>query len=239
MLADLAKDAGLYLEAARAGEAEALTPVDRAEELRKKWGTALGQIWHAGHHRIMCGDATSVADTESLFAGHPANLVVTDPPYGISYESESTGSIAGDDRRDDALVALLEGALGLAAKNSTPEAAFYIWHPSSTRRDFEWAMEAAGLKERQYITWVKSSFTLGRADYQWQTELCFYAEKAGQRAAFHGDRTEATAWFVDVPLGDGGTAVSIANGLRLLDGEGHEIVIVPRAARARNCACCG
>jgi len=138
-----------------------------------------------------------------------------------------------DDRRDDALVELLKGSLALAAKHSTPEAAFYIWHPSSTRRDFEWAMEAAGLKERQYITWVKSTFTLGRSDYQWQAELCFYAEKAGQRCAYHGDRTEATAWFVDVPVGDGGTAVSVANGLRLLDGHGNEIVIIPRAARGK------
>lgn len=201
MLADLAKDAGLYLDAAKEQDRESMAPVDKAALLQAKWGTEAGQIWQAGSHRIMCGDATSEADTEALFGGHRANLVVTDPPYGISYESETSGSIANDDRRDDALVELLKGSLALAAKHSTPEAAFYIWHPSSTRRDFEWAMEAAGLKERQYITWVKSTFTLGRSDYQWQAELCFYAEKAGQRCAYHGDRTEATAWFVDVPVG--------------------------------------
>ena len=232
MLAGLAKDAGLYLDAV-AEEPDVLAPVDRAEELRLKWGTELGQIWTMGPHRLMCGDSTSEADTAALFAGHRANLVVTDPPYGVSYESESAGSIANDDKRDDALVGLLKGALVQAVKNTTQEAAFYIWHPSSTRRDFEWAMEAAGLQERQYITWVKSTFALGRSDYQWQAELCFYAEKAGQRAAFHGDRAQSTAWFIDVPPAEGGVAVSIANGLRLLDGDGGEIVLVPRAAKGK------
>jgi hypothetical protein len=79
MLADLAKDAGLYLDAAKEQDRESMAPVDKAALLQVKWGTEPGQVWEAGRHRIMCGDATSEADTEALFGGHRANLVVTDP----------------------------------------------------------------------------------------------------------------------------------------------------------------
>ena len=63
--------------------------IDRAEELHEKWGTAKGQIWVAGAHRIMCGDSTNAGEVALLLDGVKAAACVTDPPYGIGFEYDS------------------------------------------------------------------------------------------------------------------------------------------------------
>jgi DNA modification methylase len=47
----------------------------------------LGDIWTLGNHRLMCGDSIQFSDVEKLMGGQKADLVFTDPPYGISYQS--------------------------------------------------------------------------------------------------------------------------------------------------------
>ena len=42
-----------------------------------------GDIWQLGRHRLMCGDSTSIDDVEKLMNGNKADMVMTDPPYGI------------------------------------------------------------------------------------------------------------------------------------------------------------
>ena len=60
--------------------------LDRAEELREKWQTERGQVWEVGRHRLMCGDATSDAHHSILIGMAAIDLVLTDPPYGVSIE---------------------------------------------------------------------------------------------------------------------------------------------------------
>jgi hypothetical protein len=50
-------------------------------------GVERGQIWQLGDHRMMCGDSTSKEDVERLMNGEKADMVFTDPPYGVSYQS--------------------------------------------------------------------------------------------------------------------------------------------------------
>jgi DNA modification methylase len=80
MLAELAKDAGLYLEPPKPEDPGA--QMDKAEELREKWQTERGQIWQVGRHRVMCGDMS--ADMDALLAGAIPEAVVTDPPYKMN-----------------------------------------------------------------------------------------------------------------------------------------------------------
>ena len=83
MLAELAEKNGLEYGATIGGELEDVEPqVDRAEELRQKWGVESGQIWQLGDHRLMCGDSTNADDAARLMNGEKADLCFTSPPYG-------------------------------------------------------------------------------------------------------------------------------------------------------------
>jgi DNA modification methylase len=61
--------------------------IDRADELRQKWGVESGQLWSLGDHRLICGDCTDADVVARLMDGEMAVLTVTDPPYGINYQS--------------------------------------------------------------------------------------------------------------------------------------------------------
>jgi DNA modification methylase len=62
--------------------------IDKAEELRKKWGVERGQIWELGEHRLMCGDSTSLTEMIGLVKTG-ADLVITSPPYNVGVEYAS------------------------------------------------------------------------------------------------------------------------------------------------------
>ena len=68
-------------------DADSEPQIDKAEELRAKWGVELGQVWQLGEHRIACGDSTKIEDVKKLMASDVADAVITDPPYGIDYQS--------------------------------------------------------------------------------------------------------------------------------------------------------
>lgn len=178
---------------------------ERLEALRLKWETEEGQIWRipsmmipGAFHRLGCGDSTDAEHVARIMDGRRAQMVFTDPPYGVDYESASLGKIEGDAVAGTALEMLLRAAFRNAAAHTEVDAAFYIWHASSTRGEFERAMADAGLTERQYIMWVKEGFVLGRSDYHWQQhEPCYYAAKAGNRPYFTADRTQSTTWRLD------------------------------------------
>lgn len=193
-----------------------------------------GQVWILGDHRLMCGDSTSREDVRKLMGHDLASLVFTDPPYGVSFKSEGNDFdvIKGDDKRDDELYALVAGALKQAADVTYDDAAFYVWHASSTRREFEDALRAAGLAERQYLVWVKNAIVLGRADYQWGHEPCFYASKAGTRPKWHGDRAQPTVWRVALRK-RAGVATTIGTGLQVSDGTGQTLALLPAAPKGR------
>lgn len=188
--------------------------------------TKAGEIWALGNHRLLCGSSTNKEDVGRLMRDDTASAVFTDPPYGVSYEARSGkhAVIKGDDLRDDALVALLTPALSLAAAHADGAAAFYIWHASSTREDFAFAMRAAGIVERQYLIWAKNGFAMGYSDYRWSHEPCFYASKGEKKPAFYGEASEGTVWRINTAM-RGTVATVIGNGILITDGNGNRLWI--------------
>ena len=67
--------------------AEGLTDEDAVPDVPDEPITKLGDVWILGNHRVMCGDSTSVDAVDSLMNGKKADMVFTDPPYGVSYQS--------------------------------------------------------------------------------------------------------------------------------------------------------
>lgn len=191
----------------------------------------LGDVWSLGSHRVICGSCTSPDALQAAMGSNRAQLVFTDPPYGVSYQGdEKFSKIAGDEKRSDDLVnSLLVPALKNALALTKDDAAFYIWHASQTRDDFSYALKVCGLIERQYLMWVKPRFVFGRADYHWAHEPCFYASKQQSRPKFFGDRKQSTAWHVGT-RSSGNVTAEILAGMMLTDGAGNRIELkLPRA----------
>lgn len=196
--------------------------------------TKRGDIWTCGDHRVGCLDSTDGDDVQRLVGHEPASCVFLDPPYGVSYAAASGAHevIAGDHKRDDDLYALVVGALKQAVSHSTDGASFYIWHASSTRREFEDAMRDAGLVEKQYIIWVKNSLVLGHADYHWAHEPAFFACKQGQKTAWHGDRAQSMVWRTTLKK-KGEQATTLGQGIVLTDGLGGSVALVPKLPKGK------
>lgn len=86
----------------------------------------LGDLWVCGESRILCGDSTSIADIDKLMMGEKADLVITDPPYGIAYESKA-GKIENDDLNPAALEKFLTAAFSVMEHALKPGGSFYIY----------------------------------------------------------------------------------------------------------------
>ena len=211
------------------GVAETATPEPPATPVTRR-----GDVWIMGNHRLIAGDATDPATIAKLMNGQTADLVITDPPYGVSYVGKTADALVIENykARDDALVAMLDAAFKNLVKHSKPTAAFYVWHASSTRRDFEWALESAGIAEKQYLTWVKNCFVLGHSDYHYQTEPCFYGVRRGNNPEFYGGRAQSSVWRVASQASTGERVVSLMNGVRLSNGTAAEVFVTPTAPKA-------
>lgn len=197
--------------------------------------TKPGDLWILGEHRLLCGDATDAQAVARLMDGQKAHLVNTDPPYGVSYVGKTADAltIASDELRQDGLLELLRASLTLAAEHARDTAGFYVWHASSTRRDFEAALDYAGLEERQTITWIKSHFVMGHDDYHWQTEPCFYAGKRGRKPAWYGGRAEANVWRIASADAAGERSIALGDGLAVLDGQGRALYLTPKLPKKK------
>lgn len=204
-------------------------------ELSTKVITKRGDLWIMGDHRLLCDDCTATNSWGKLFGADKASLVFTDPPYGVSYDAQSDkfAKIKNDSLTGDKLAQFLVKVFVYAIKKSATQAAFYIWHASSTRNEFAEAMVAAGLEERQYLIWAKNSLVLGHSDYQWSHEPCFYACKSGQSPAFYGDRAQQTVWRVTCGSAKEGLQTTVGQGLVLTDGKSSELFVKERAPRGK------
>lgn len=158
----------------------------------------LGDIYQLGRHRLMCGDSTQLSDVEKLMDGKLADMLLTDPPYGVSLgtggvykvmeaygidmgghdaANEDGSFLLNDNLKGDDFVQFLTDAFSNAVISMKPGAAFHIWHADVQRMAFDEACHNAGLIIRQCLIWVKDRFTLSRQDFQWQHEPCLYGER--------------------------------------------------------------
>jgi len=151
-----------------------------------------GDLWVLGEHRLLCGDSTKEADVARVLAGSRADLILTDPPYGVSYvgKTEQALEIANDGV--EGLQGLLRPALGLAAANSRPGAVWYVAAPAGP----QFAVFASVLEElkvwRQTLAWVKDSMVLGHSDYHYKHEAIFYGWTPGAEHQAPPDRTRTS-----------------------------------------------
>lgn len=155
--------------------------------------TRPGDIWKLGRHRLICGDSCDEATVKKLLDGKQVDLYLTDPPYNVAYKGGTGLTIQNDSMDSDSFLAFLTDAFVAADSVMKPGCAFYVWHPSCEVMNFHTAIcNVPGWMAKQYLLWVKDRFTLGRQDYQWAHEPCWYGWKEGAGHYFIDDRTKST-----------------------------------------------
>jgi DNA modification methylase len=130
--------------------------------------------------------------------------MVTDPPYGVEYDADwrnkamradgtaiagrATGKVLNDDKADwREAWALFPGDVA------------YVWHAGLFAGVVADSLVACDFKLRSQIIWAKSNFAIGRGDYHWHHEPCWYAVREGKTGHYGGDRKQTTLWQIAKP----------------------------------------
>lgn len=172
---------------------------DLSVALEKAAFVKKGDIWTVGRHRLMCGDATSAEDVAALMDGKRANLVVTDPPYGVSFKSSDGLTIENDSMKGDEFYQFLLAAFKNVVANLEKGGAAYVFHADTEGLNFRRAFQDAGFHLAGCCIWVKNSLVLGRSDYQWQHEPVLYGFLQNGKHPWYSDRKQTTIWNYDKP----------------------------------------
>lgn len=198
------EEIGIYLADKTAG----LTDPDEVPEAPAEPVTALGDVWVLGNHRLICGDSTDADCAGKLLGPVKPHLMVTDPPYGVSYDPEwrnrAARSSPGMGNRH-----IGAGAVGVVLNDDKadwreawslfPGDVVYVWHGALHAATVAESLEAAGFGVRSQIIWAKQQFAIGRGDYHWQHEPCWYAVKKNANGHYVGGRKQSTLWQIDKP----------------------------------------
>ena len=158
-----------------------------------------GDIWTLGRHRMLCGDATNPEDVARLMNGLKANLIVTDPPYNVSYQSADGKSIQNDSMGDATFYEFLLAAFKNMAAHLAEGGSAYIFHADTEGLNFRRAFKEAGFHISGVCIWVKNSLVLGRSPYQWQHEPVLFGWLPNGKHKWFADRKQTTVWSFDKP----------------------------------------
>lgn len=161
--------------------------------------TRTGDLWRCGEHRLLCGDATRLADVErALGPGHLGDMAFLDPPYNVAYQGGTAAKMTiANDALGDAFLDFLRPALTNVL--SVTKGACYVCMSSSEWPTLHRAWLEAGGKWSSTIIWAKNTFALGRADYHQQFEAMLYGWKAGAQHYWCGARDQGNVWHFDKP----------------------------------------
>lgn len=152
-------------------EIEALTPEESVEGLTDEDEvpdapdtpvTVLGDVWQLGDHRVMCGDSTSIDAVEKLMAGTKADVLFTDPPYGIDFKPQrgTHDKILNDNLEGGDFDDFLDGVFGSALSVMNPDTYAFVWTGWSKIGAFERSLQKFFKIQSMHI-WVKNNFGIG------------------------------------------------------------------------------
>jgi len=154
-----------------------------------------GDIWQLGRHRLMCGDSTVISDVERLMDGKKADMVFTDPPYGVNYEGghlnkRKREKLAGDDTT--AIYTEIVPILAIFC-----DGPIYTWYAGTKPVDLYNAVAAVG-EIHALIIWhkVNATYAAMNAQYKQRHEPCLYWKPKGKTLRWVGPTNERTVWEI-------------------------------------------
>ena len=172
-----------------------------------------GDIWKLGEHRLMCGDSTDAEAWARLMDGEKADMVFTDPPYGVAIGDKNATlnsvqpsgrcceNIEGDTMTEAQLYEMLKCAFINVRENCADDACYFVTSPQGGSLGLMMMMmKDAGLEVRHVLMWKKNSptFSLGRLDYDYQHEPIFYTWTKNHHNYRNGEH-RSTVWEYDKP----------------------------------------
>ena len=174
---------------------------DLSDALEQAAFVERGDVWIVGRHRLMCGDATSEEDVTTLMDGKRANLIITDPPYNVAFESSDGLSIKNDKMENDKFYEFLLAAFKNMAEHLEKGGSAYVFHADTEGLNFRKAFIDAEFHLSGCCIWVKNSLVLGRSDYQWQHEPVLYGflQNGKHYWSKNAGRSQTTIWNFDKP----------------------------------------
>lgn len=202
------------LLASLSGVTDGLTDPDDVPEPPAEPITRPGDLWILGKHRLLCGDATVPTDIDRLMGTGTADLVWTDPPYGVAVGDKnrwlnSVGpsnrierNLENDTLAEGPLLQLLRDAFSLAVTHCTAGAAWYVAAPAvPLHLLFGQALNELGIL-RQTLIWAKdnSTFSPLGVTYHWQHEPIYYGWLPNGSHNDFTDRKQTTLWQIDRPM---------------------------------------
>ncbi len=170
------------------------TDEDEVPEVATTAVSRLGDVWCLGDHRLICGDSTDRNVVSTLLGETKPELMVTDPPYGVNYDpewrhragvnnSKRVGKVSNDGIADwSEAWALFPGRIA------------YVWHGALHAGTVAESLSKNGFSIRAQIIWAKERLVIGRGDYHWQHEPCWYAVR--EKGNWTGDRKQTTLWNI-------------------------------------------
>ena len=173
---------------------------DMTSALEKASFVKRGDIWTVGRHRLMCGDATNSEDVTALMDGKRANLIVTDPPYGVSFKSRNGLTIKNDDIENEELYNFILSAFKCMADSLEKGGSAYIFHADTNGLIFRKAFIESGFHLSEVCIWAKNVMAYGRSDYRWQHEPILYGFLKNGTHSWYAGRRQSTLWRFDRPI---------------------------------------
>jgi len=189
---------------------EGMTDEDAVPDVPDDPVTVEGDVWLLGRHRLMCGDSTSIDAVERLMDGRKADMVLTDPPYGVSFVGvkgsmysggkkagkNSAEMIKADDLRGDDLAQLFLESISCASVVSKDGSAMYIFFAINRSAETLSGLSGVGLEVRNWLIWDKGNvgFHAMGAQYKPNYEAFLYCHKTGKSPAWYGGQKQQTVW---------------------------------------------
>lgn len=140
-----------------------------------------GDLYKLGDHMVMCGDSTLEADLKKLLGGVKADMVFTDPPYNMNYESHTKGGILNDNMAEEKFVEFCEKFMARLKEGTRVGGVFYICSGYQSYMPFMYALKMQSMHYAGPIIWVKNTLGMGMNDYRHKHEMIIKVKKEKEK----------------------------------------------------------